>query len=282
MRATAIVANAVALACVGAAVAAAGDARLDGARKRYDPASWAASPVRDGMVLDAFRPAGFTPAAATGAFDGIVSRRYEDARGGPGFVLEMAVAPSIDAARERLLSWLAFVSSPGTRPTAASRGLSIGDAAFVGPSGAAAGRHAWIAFLRGNVAFRLTDLDPMAEPAPDLAAIATTLDRAASQAPLVLRVSTPVIRSLSLDPPSVAAGADVTIAVDVADATGTPVLDWTVGGPGQGYVEQDASGKLVLRTTGAGVIPLLLQVTGGNGSVATASVSVDVRARAAR
>lgn len=267
------------------APAGAADARLDAAREKYAPSTWQAGPLRDGFVLGAFCPEGFIGKPVEPAVDGVVTRTYRDGRGGPGFAVEVQASDSVDQARERLLGWLAFVSAPGKRPTAASRGLPVGDAGFVGPSGSAAGRFSWITFLRGNVAVRLVDLDPTRSPAPDLAGIARELDRALLAAPELApgaRLTRPRVRTLVPATGSVVAGTSLALVVDVEDPTGTPTLSWVVGGSGQGYVEADGAGGFSLHTTGPGSISLTLEVTGANGSTESRESGIEVLAAPVR
>jgi hypothetical protein len=247
----------------------------------YGQTSWPRSAARAGLANE-LALAGFR----SGALDSDQGRltrefRHTDATDAPAaFVLESRVADSVEAAQELLIEWLAGLQSPARAPDAAEVGLTFGDVAFVGRSGAGPGVLSWIAFVRGNVAVRVSACDPKREPGLDLPSIAAAVDQAVASAAALEtgRVpARPVIASLALPTASAVAGAVLPVDVTVADpAGGTPHLQWVVGGPGQGYVERSRDGQWRLHTTGPGPITLALEVTGSTGTWMRREIALDV------
>jgi len=90
----------------------------------------------------------------------------------------------------------------------------------------------------------------------------------------------PAFERLLPDRTSCTVGDLVVLDLAVRDpAGGDPQLRFVVAGPGQGYVEADASGRQVLHTTGAGAITLCVQACGALGTVAEATTRIEVAAR---
>jgi len=130
-------------------------------------------------------------------------------------------------------------------------------------------RIAWIAFTRGNVAIRLVCLDPRAASYPPMARIAVEIDRLILDQPILVspdQVRGPSFVEFNLSRSSCVAGQVVPLTLLLADPAGQPAaLYWVVGGPGQGYVEQDKGGGWFLHTTKAGAIQLTCHALGARG-----------------
>lgn len=251
-------------------------------RARYGHAAWTRGAVRGGLANELVLPA--WTAVDLEASEGLVTRSFRraDAAGAPpSFVIESRVADTAEEAHEALVTWLAGVQSAQTMPSLAELGLPLGDAGFAGRSGAGPAALAWIAFVRGNVAVRVSACDPVREPALDLGAVASTTDQAILAAPAlegaVVRPVRPVIARLSATRATVVAGEVVRIELAIDDpARGIPHIGWTVGGPGQGYVERGADGTWELHTTGPGALTLVLEATGSTGTWTRGELRLDV------
>jgi hypothetical protein len=241
-------------------------------RARYAQAEWPRGEVRGGLANELLLP-GWRIAELEAA-QGLLTRTYAHAdvpEAPPSFVVESRVSDSAADAHESLVAWLAGVQSPQTMPALAEVGLMVGDAGFAGRAGAAPDALAWIAFVRGNVAVRISACDPLREPGLDLGAVATAFDLAIRSAPTLeagrTRPAQPAITRLVAPRSTVVAGEVLQLDVAVEDpAGGAPHLEWTLGGPGQGYVERAADGTWQLRTTGPGALTVILEATGSNGT----------------
>jgi len=247
----------------------------------YGLSAWPRGAARNGLATDTLVP-GWS-AGALQAERGLVQRTFRragEAQAAPSFVLETCVEDSAELADGRLVDWLAGLQSVEAAPSLATLGLALGDTGFAGRSGAGADTLAWIAFVRGNVYVRVSACDPVREPALDLGAIAAVLDQAVRAAPELEAGGAPPrprIESLALARASVVAGTAVRVDVSVTDpAGGTPHLEWTVGGPGQGYVERAKDGSWQLHTTGPGAITLILEATASTGTWARFESHLDV------
>jgi len=247
-------------------------------RRLYAQSSWPESPARAGLplrfALDGWR------AGALQCEQGLVTRDFRRPAGdAPLFVVESRVADDAAGAQEQLVEWLAGVQSPARMPSGAELGLVLGDAAFAGRSGAAPGTLAWIAFVRANVAVRVSACDAPREPALDLAGVAQAIERALESTPPLAGGRTPAKPLVTLAPPAsaaVTAGAVVRLAPEIQDpARGRPYVRWIVGGPGQGYVER-AGDAWELHTTGPGALTLVLEVTGSRGTWTRQEVAFEV------
>lgn len=248
--------------------------RLAAAADRYQSSSWPAGPARAGLPVmdisfDGYQggPVDFTPGAP-------VIRRFAGQEGVDRFLVELSVRETADAARTVLLEYLASVSSPHKVPAAASLGISAGDVGYVGR--APENRVSWIAFLRGNIAVRVVCLDPRSDPHPEMGRIAAALDLQILDQPALMageKVERIILASLTAAR-TCRAGSVVPLELQL---TAVPTaIQWVVGGPGQGYVEQDDAGVWRLHTTGEGAIDLVCHVLGADGFTSSAHASVDV------
>ncbi len=251
-------------------------------RELYGAASWSRGAPRQGIPLAALTLEGWAGEELR-THSGLLQRSFAANDGAPAFVVEAIVAEDAARAHDALVDWLAGLTSVRKMPAASEWGLSVGDAGFVGPSGADPRALAWVAFARGNVAVRILAVDPRRTPAVDLGAIAEDVDAAilarellpAGQKPLV-----PVIDRLVASRSEVTAGERVALDLHVVDPYGGKVhVEWVVGGPGQGYVEAAADGTLHLHTTGPGSLTLTAEVTGSTGTFATRSLQIAVADR---
>jgi hypothetical protein len=246
-------------------------------RARYAQPLWARGVVRSG--LRELSLAGWS-SGALHCDHGLLTRSFqsgEDGQASPSFVLETCVADTAGDAQELLVDWLAGVQSSVKAPSAAEAGLTLGEIGFVGRSGAGPGALSWIAFVRGNVAVRVSACDDA--QALDLGAIATSVDLAIQQESVLEEgvPAKPRIDALTLPLASAVAGDVLRIQVAVTDpAAGEPHLQWTVGGPGQGYVEKDAHGDGQLHTTGPGANTLRVQATASTGTWARRELVLNV------
>ncbi len=144
-------------------------------RTKYDAAKWTRGERREGLSVD-LELEGLVADALRGD-KGFLTRTYRhEGAERPSLVVESLVARSAQDAHEMLVTWLAGLQSTGKMPSARELGVLAGDEGFVGRSGAAPGAIAWIAFVRGNVAVRVTAFDPMREPALDMARAAHEID----------------------------------------------------------------------------------------------------------
>jgi hypothetical protein len=241
--------------------------------QKYARAAWPLGTVRAGLPL-ATELAGFAPGELV-AEDELLVRTYARA-GAPAFVLEARVADDAKAAQEALLDWLTGVQSAARMPSVSEAGLALGDAGFVGRSGARAGALAWIAFVRGNVAVRVAACDLAATPELELGPVALALDRAilgTRALELGVKPVRPMVPRLDLAASAVAgAKLPLTLTGGEADAE----VRWHVGGSGLGYVERGKNGGWVLHTTGPGKLSVELVLIGAMGTVATSTVELEV------
>lgn len=242
-------------------------------RARYAQTSWPTGPARQGLA-NAIALPGWTadPLQSDAGRLTRSFRRAGDALATPSFVIESWVADDARAAQEALVDWLAGLQSDRRMPSVAEVGILVGDAGFAGPSGADQRAFAWIAFVRGNVAVRISAFSARAAQEADLAEIARAVDLAIQSAPLLEHGAAPAkpqVRSLRAERSAAVAGAAIPLTVDLEDpAHGVPHLQWIVAGPGQGYVERSADGVWTLHTTGPGNLTLTLEVTGSTGTFA--------------
>ena len=268
------------LAGAGLAQSLQAEAQLQNARENYGAADWTAGPLRDGLTLASLELTGFRGGELKSK-QGHLSRSFTPsdapADAAPAFLVEGFVADDAAGAHDQMVYWLAGLSSPRLAPTTEARGFSVGDVAYVGPSGAGPRALSWVAFTRGNVFVRVKTFDPRATPELDVPGISQALDAAVTaRAPLKAGAALPrpSVTRLALGQSEVVAGEAVRLDLAVTDPVGgTPHLAWGVGGSGQGYVEQRADGWYLF-TTGPGEITVTLQVTGSTGTYAESSVSL--------
>jgi hypothetical protein len=254
--------------------------------RRYDAASWQRGERRAGLALGAVELRGYAGGAVEHAHPGPLQRSFADQAGENRVLIEAYVENDAAGAEQRLIWWLTHVSKPGLVPTAASGNIPVGDVAYVGwsapqPAPPAQRRIAWLAFVRGNVAVRACCLDPGANPHPDMAAVAQTVDAAILGEPVVAAetpLPRPVLERFTARA-QCTAGDVIPLALKVTDAAGTAAPRFVIEGPGQGYVEQDAKGTWQLHTTRAGRTTVHLHATGARGLVASSKLVIDVAER---
>jgi hypothetical protein len=212
----------------------------------------------------------------------LVARTFADAARGDVVRLELHVEATAAAAHAQLLGWLASSSNPEPVPAARSLGIAVGDAAFVGLGGAAGAAPRWLAFVRGNLALRLSCLLPDGPAQPDLGALARAVDVACLRSKAVadgVEVPRPRIARFAAGRSACLAGEAVPLALELVDpAAGTPTIHWIVGGTdqGQGYVQPAGDGSFTLLSTGRGPLTVTACVVGSTGTVANASVAIRV------
>jgi len=249
--------------------------------RTYARAAWPVGTQRAGLPFDA-PLTGFEAGPAVVEQELIVrtfSFRAPELGGPVGtsaFVLESRVADSVAAAQEQLVEWLSGLQSTARMPSLEELGLATGDAGFAGRSGARQGGLAWIAFVRGNVAVRVSAFDLTETPALELAPVAASLDRAILSARTLAageKPARPVVARLDVARSAVAG---TPLALDL-DADSAAVLSWRVGGSGQGYVERGSDGRWWLHPTGPGPLTVTLEAVSGLGTVARRSVEVAVQ-----
>lgn len=253
------------------------DPQLALARMLYEPANWPQGALRAGFALGELELDGFVREALEPRGDEVLARYApSDERHSSGFLIEMLVASDLDGAREKLLSWLASVSSPDPLPRASELGIAVGEIGFVGRSPHGEEFPHWIAFVRGNVALRLAARDLDHEARPSLAALARRVD-AFARASRALgegeRVPEPSVAKLEVERARLRAGQRTRIALELADGAGGRALpSFVLGGPATGYVQRAADGGFELFTTGPGALELIVEALGSNGRIARRSL----------
>ena len=180
------------------------DAVVEAAAAKYDSAHWPAGERRVGCELGALTLSALTgrPCERTGA---AVTRRFADAQNKDVLLVEMVVADTAKAAHAKLLDHIAFVQSVKTLPTAQSRGIPAGDVGFVGFGNVEQDKIAWLAFVAGNVEFRVMSLDPGTPVQPnvrDAVARLNALVQQAATVPAGSPIPAPAIENLAADPTS--------------------------------------------------------------------------------
>ena len=267
---------------IGLRASAIGRARVQEVEARYARASWPSGVMRDGLAIGALELPGWRRGQllAEGRLLTLPFHPLAEPESAPAFLLEAIVSDTQGQAQDRLVDWLASVQSPLEMPRARARGIELGELGFVGPANQGENALSWIAFVRGSVAARLLVADPQQVSGLDLANAARTLDEALLARPLLgatQALAKPRIESLVAHPARLVAGTPARLSWRVAApfAQGNH-LQWVVGGPGQGYVEEGRDGELYLYTTGPGQIDLTLQLTASNGTVSERAVELEV------
>jgi hypothetical protein len=253
------------------------DPTLELARSKYKPEEWPMGERRDGFVLEDVELPGLV-GGPTEFAGGEVQRTFADAQGKERLLVEMTVYDQVADAHAALLRHVAYVQSTKTLATTASKGFRAGDVGYVAMGGKAGDKLAWIAFVFGNVEFRVLNLEPDAAGAADLKSAVERIAARIAAAPKLAdsqHVSAPVVKSFSAERSSFPAGTVVLLDLAADDPTGrAPRFDFVVGSPGQGYVEQDEQGRWRFHSTGPGRSTLTLLVLGRNGVTATKPLDV--------
>lgn len=243
--------------------------------QRYARAAWPLGVARAGLPT-AIELTGFLSEVPV-AEDGLLVRTVRfAATGTAAFVLESRVADDAPGAQETLVDWLAGVQSAARMPSASEAGLPVGEAGFVGRSGARPGALAWVAFVRGNVAVRVVAHDAAATPTLELGAVARALDRAIQDTPALARGARPARPALERFETAARAVAGEVLPLTLTGVEQGTQLQWRVGGSGQGYVERDRDGVWRLHTTGPGALTVVLDVIGSLGTVAQRTLELEV------
>jgi hypothetical protein len=257
--------------------------RIATVHEQYHEDAWALGAMRDGILLGSQTLPGLHGGAVRLKGD-VVLRSFRlaeaPADAAPALIVEAVVTDDVESAQERLMHWLAGLSSPQAAPADTRFGVDLGQAGYVGPSGAGPHAFSWVAFVQGNVAVRLLNADVHAHPALDLPKLAAAIDAGiVGRAPLApgAAVLKPQVAQLGLAAEAaVVAGQPVRLDVGVIDPIdGTPVLAWSLGGAGQGYVEQRGD-AWYLFPTGPGAATVTLSAVGSTGTVATRAFDVDI------
>jgi hypothetical protein len=249
---------------------------------KYDSAHWPAGTRRAGCELGALTLGGLQGKPCERDEAG-VTRRFADAQGKDVVLIEMSVADTVEAAHATLLRHIAFVQSTKTLPTASSRGITAGDVGFVGFGGKEQDRIAWLAFVAGNVEFRVVTLNPAATTQPDVrdavARLSALVEKAAA-VPAGTPLPAPTIERFNPEPAACKAGETIRFDVTVKDPSGAKaILDYEVAGTAQGYVEDDDTGVARFHATKDGHAVVTLFALGANGVVAQKQVAIEVAAK---
>ncbi len=246
------------------------DQQLQRARKIYDVESWPIGARHAGYDLQRLSLPGHVGEAVEGS-DGRVTRRFRDAESRElAFHVELEVHETAREAHEVLLGWIASVSADKLVPTGLQLDLAAGDRSYVGPSRVAEDRPLWFAFVRGNLAVRLTAHDPREGSAPALVDFARRIDdafRAQEVLPAGVPLPRPKIEAFRCPQDECLEGTVLQLDLDVVDPAGRQFRPrFIIGGPGQGYVERGSDGRWRLFTTGPGEITLAVEVMGSTGT----------------
>jgi hypothetical protein len=263
-------------------IPAAQDPLLISTAAKYDMSHWPIGTRRAGCDLGALTLGGLLGKPCEREELG-VTRRFADAQGKEVVLIEMSVFDTVAAADAQLLHHIAFVQSTKTLPSASSRGITAGDVGYIGFGGKEQDRIAWLAFVAGNVEFRLVSLNPAATVQPDLRDAAARLTALVEKSPAVpagTPLPAPTIERFNADPTNCKAGENVRLDVTVKEPSGAKAtLDYEVSGTAQGYVEEDDNGVPRFYATKEGHAIVTLFALGVNGVVAQKVVEVEVAAK---
>ena len=257
------------------------DPSLDLARTKYSPDQWPKGERRDGFVLEDLALPGLSGLEVEFRADD-VARTYADANGVKRVLVEMIVRDAVADVHTVLLHHLANVQSANTLATTASRGIQAGDVGYVAYGGKDRSKIAWVAFVVGNLEFRVMNLAPDADGSPDLKPLVEILSARAQAQPALpagAAVSGPTVAKFSAEQTTFPAGNSVLLDVGVVDPTDRPArFDFVIGGPnqGQGYVENDENGRPRFFATKHGRTTLTLRALGSNGTVTTRSLTLEL------
>ncbi len=257
------------------------DPTIEAARVRYLAAEWPSGERRPGFALEDLTFAGLVGAKVEYDASG-VSRKFSDSAGVARVLVELAVADEVATAHATLLRHLGFVQSTKLLPTAASRGIRAGDLGYIGYGGRDGSKISWLAFVVGNLEFRVVDLDPDAVGAVDVRPIVESIAARALALPALpagAPLPRPTIERFSAELQNVTAGESLALEVDAREPSGAAAaVDFVVGGwqQGQGYVERDEAGRWRFHATGAGKVEITLKALGRNGTTSTRTLTLEI------
>jgi len=258
------------------------DPLLERTATRYSVAEWPQGARRAGFPLGEVEIAGLTGKAVEFHAGG-VSRRFDDAKGVGRVLIELAVGEKVADAHAALLTHIAYVQSTKTLPTAAERSIRAGDVGYIGYGGKDGSKIAWLAFVVGNLEFRVQDLGPDAEGAVDVKPVVEQLSARALALPALaegVALPRPAIAKFAAEATEVKAGDSLALDLAARDIDGKPAaVDFIVGGSnqGQGYVEQDEQARWRFHATGPGKLSLTLEARSRLGTTSQKTIEVTVR-----
>lgn len=257
------------------------DPLIERTRARYDVARWPQGVRRAGFDLGAVELTGLVGGKVEHDAGG-VTRKFVDASGVARVLVELQVGEQAADAHAALLRHVAYVQSTKFLPTAAERGIRAGDLGYIGYGGRDGSKIAWLAFVVGNLEFRVKNLDPDAAGAVDVTPhVEAIADRAMAQEALPdgAPLPKPAIARFATEAPGVKAGESLLLDVVARDVDGRPAaLDFVVGGwqQGQGYVELDEQGRWRFHATGRGATELTVRALGRNGTTTTQTLKLTI------
>ncbi len=257
------------------------DPLIETARAKYAMPSWSKGARRDGFALGGLEFAGLVGRPVRHDAGG-AKRIFDDAAGVPRVLVELALFDEVAPAHEALLTHIAYVQSTKTLPTAAERGIRAGDLGYIGYGGRDGSKIAWLAFVVGNLEFRVKNLECDAVGAVDVRPIVEAISARALAQPALPEgapLSKPAIERFVAEQSSVVAGESLALDLVARDLDGAPcAVDFVVGGwqQGQGYLEQDEQGRWRFHATGAGKVEITVKAFGRNSAVSTRTLKLDI------
>jgi len=255
---------------------------LEQSAARYGMAEWPQGARRAGFALGEIDLPGLTGKAVEFHAGG-VSRRFEDAKGVGRVLVELAVNETVAESHAALLTHIAYVQSTKTLPTAAERSIRAGDVGYIGYGGKDGSKIAWLAFVVGNLEFRVQDLGPDADGAVDVRPIVERISARALALPALAAgaaLPRPAIEKFAAEANEVKGGESLVLDLAARDVDGKPAaLGFVVGGEkqGQGYVEQDEQGRWRFHATGPGRLTLTLEARSRLGTTSAKAIELTVR-----
>jgi hypothetical protein len=257
------------------------DPTLEAARVKYSADQWTRGERRDGFALGDLTLTGLTGGETEFRGD-LVVRTFADAAGTPRVLIEMTLGDRIGAAHAALLRHVAYVQSTKTLETLAQRGIRAGDVGYIAYGGQDGSKVAWIAFVVGNLEFRVVNLDADAPGAADLVPLVERISATAMAQPVLGAgevMHRPTVTSFAADRTTVPPGESVLLDVAASDGNnGAPRLDFAVAPirQGGGYVEQDDQGRWRFYATAAGRVTISVRVLGKNGTTAEKTLDLTI------
>ncbi|MFH2000427.1 MAG: hypothetical protein ABIK28_12145 [Planctomycetota bacterium] len=247
------------------------------AKELYGFDQWPAGLIRDGLPLASLDFTGYQRTAIDFQPGLPVILRYSD-ESSPRFLVEVLVCDSAVEAREKLVVYLTYISSPGKVPAIADAGVAAGDVGFVGL--APAGAMAWIVYVRDNIYVRICNLNPRIEPQPPMSSLAERIDKIILEQPvpeIAGKISRPSVDLRCEDSSPHTAGEKIPLKLAVRDRAGdAAAVTWVIGGTGQGYVEDDEFGNPWFHSTKEGKIRLDCHVLGARGTIVSHSLDLTI------